>query len=253
MPARPTSGRPTRRSRSARRPRGRATFRSSAWWGRPGTAGADAVHPGYGFLSENWRFAEACRKAGLIFVGPPPDVLRAMGQKTEARRLVAQAGVPVLPGSDGPVASAGGGARDRRCDRLSGHAEGRRRRRRDRHGARPRAGAARGGVRRRRSGGPGPRSGTRRSTSSGPSSGPGTSRSRSSVTSTGRWSTSWSVTARSSGATRSSSRSRPRPASTRTFARGSTWRACAWRPRPGTGTRGPSSSSSRETASTFSR
>jgi acetyl-CoA carboxylase, biotin carboxylase subunit len=74
-------------------------------------AGADAVHPGYGFLSENWRFAEACRKAGLTFVGPPPDVLRAMGQKTEARHLVARAGVPVLPGSDGPVASAGA-ARD---------------------------------------------------------------------------------------------------------------------------------------------
>jgi acetyl-CoA carboxylase biotin carboxylase subunit len=70
-------------------------------------AGADAVHPGYGFLSENWRFAEACQKAGLTFVGPPPDVLRTMGQKTEARRLVARAGVPVLPGSDGPVASAG--------------------------------------------------------------------------------------------------------------------------------------------------
>ncbi len=70
-------------------------------------AGADAIHPGYGFLSENWRFAEACRKAGLVFVGPPPDVLRTMGQKTEARRLVARAGVSVLPGSDGPVASAG--------------------------------------------------------------------------------------------------------------------------------------------------
>jgi len=69
-------------------------------------AGADAVHPGYGFLSENWRFAEACRKAGLTFVGPPPEVLRTMGQKTEARRMVARVGVPVLPGSDGPVASA---------------------------------------------------------------------------------------------------------------------------------------------------
>ena len=70
-------------------------------------ARADAVHPGYGFLSENWRFAEACEKAGLTFVGPPPEVLRTMGRKTEARRLVARAGVSVLPGSDGPVASAG--------------------------------------------------------------------------------------------------------------------------------------------------
>ena len=72
-------------------------------------AGADAVHPGYGFLSENWRFAEACQKAGLTFVGPPPEVLRTMGEKTEARRIVARAGVPVLPGSDGPVGSAGAG------------------------------------------------------------------------------------------------------------------------------------------------
>ena len=70
-------------------------------------AGADAIHPGYGFLSENWRFAEACQKAGLTFVGPPPEVLRTMGQKTEARRLVARTGVPVLPGSDGPVGGVG--------------------------------------------------------------------------------------------------------------------------------------------------
>jgi acetyl-CoA carboxylase biotin carboxylase subunit len=66
--------------------------------------GADAVHPGYGFLSENWRFAQACEAAGLAFVGPPSDVIRTMGEKTEARRLVGRAGVPVLPGSDGPVA-----------------------------------------------------------------------------------------------------------------------------------------------------
>jgi 3-methylcrotonyl-CoA carboxylase alpha subunit len=63
--------------------------------------GADAVHPGYGFLSQNGDFADAVRDAGLVFVGPPGDVHRRMGDKKAARRLMAAAGVPVLPGYDG--------------------------------------------------------------------------------------------------------------------------------------------------------
>jgi len=64
-------------------------------------AGADAIHPGYGFLSQNGDFADAVRDAGLVFIGPPGDVHRRMGDKQGARRLMAAAGVPVVPGYDG--------------------------------------------------------------------------------------------------------------------------------------------------------
>ena len=86
----------------------------------------DAIHPGYGFLSENPAFAEACVAAGITFVGPTPELLRLLGDKTAARKLAASAGVPVLPGTDEPVKSARrgapAGARNRfSTDPESGH------------------------------------------------------------------------------------------------------------------------------------
>ncbi|MFI6732696.1 biotin carboxylase N-terminal domain-containing protein [Nonomuraea sp. NPDC050451] len=92
-------------------------------------SGADAVHPGYGFLSENAEFARAVLEAGLVWVGPPPEAVAAMGSKVEAKRLMAEAGVPVLPSLDPeapgefPVlvkASAGGGGRGMRIVRGAG-------------------------------------------------------------------------------------------------------------------------------------
>ena len=62
-------------------------------------AGADAIHPGYGFLSENADFAEACEAAGIVFIGPPASVIRQMGSKTAARQLAMAAGAPVVPGT----------------------------------------------------------------------------------------------------------------------------------------------------------
>lgn len=62
--------------------------------------GADAIHPGYGFLSENPDFPEACEKAGLVFIGPPSDVMRTLGDKVVARRIMEEAGLPSIPGMD---------------------------------------------------------------------------------------------------------------------------------------------------------
>src|SRR2546430_4109763 len=61
--------------------------------------GADAIHPGYGFLSENPDFAEVCRKCGIAFIGPTPEIMRLMGGKISARKAMTAAGVPILPGT----------------------------------------------------------------------------------------------------------------------------------------------------------
>jgi acetyl-CoA carboxylase biotin carboxylase subunit len=66
-------------------------------------AGADAIHPGYGFLAERAAFAEAVERAGLVWIGPPPAAIRAMGDKTEARRRMQLAGVPIVPGASAPI------------------------------------------------------------------------------------------------------------------------------------------------------
>jgi 3-methylcrotonyl-CoA carboxylase alpha subunit len=106
--------------------------------------GAQAIHPGYGFLSENEAFARACAKAGLVFIGPPPEAIAAMGDKSAAKRLMEKAGVPLVPGYHGekqepaflakeaekigfPVlikASAGGGGKGMRIVTRAGDFQG---------------------------------------------------------------------------------------------------------------------------------
>jgi acetyl-CoA carboxylase biotin carboxylase subunit len=66
-------------------------------------SGADAIHPGYGFLSENARFAEIIEEHGIIFIGPKPEHIRTMGDKIEAKRTAGALGLPLVPGSDGPI------------------------------------------------------------------------------------------------------------------------------------------------------
>src|SRR5437868_2848799 len=70
-------------------------------------ANVDAIHPGYGLLSENANFAEVCETSRIKFIGPPPEITRMMGEKEKARLAMKKAGVPILPGSDGIIGSDG--------------------------------------------------------------------------------------------------------------------------------------------------
>ena len=88
--------------------------------------GCEAVHPGYGFLSENAAFARKCEENNLIFIGPSADIISSMGDKQSARQLMIECGVPVVPGSDGLVATAEEAAHiaERRADLHSGRSTG---------------------------------------------------------------------------------------------------------------------------------
>ena len=99
---------------------------------------ADAIHPGYGFLSENAQFAEIVESHDIIWIGPKPEHIRTMGDKVEAKRTAAKLGLPLVPGSAGALTSIDRGERARRRDRLPGPHQGRIGRRRARHEGRAR-------------------------------------------------------------------------------------------------------------------
>jgi acetyl/propionyl-CoA carboxylase alpha subunit len=198
-------------------------------------SGAQAVHPGYGFLSESAEFSRACRDAGIIFVGPSPESIAALGNKSAGKRLARSVGVPCLPGYNeadqdtdtlvaqarqvgAPLmikAAAGGGGRGmRRIDTLD-----------DEGALREQLDAARQDA---------------------------TSRSRCSATPTATTCTSVSATAPRSGATRRSSRKRPPPASARRCARPWARPPSSWHAPCATRARAPSSSCWRPTSSSTS-
>ena len=101
-------------------------------------ADAQAIHPGYGFLSENPEFAEVCRLSGFEFIGPPHEAIRKMGLKTEAKKIAAAAKVACVPGSDGVIASDSPGDRPGSRHRIPRAHQGGRRRRRQGHARLPR-------------------------------------------------------------------------------------------------------------------
>ena len=182
-------------------------------------ADAQAIHPGYGFLSENPDFAEVCRSSGFEFIGPPHEAIRKMGLKTEAKLVAAKAQVACVPGSDGVVAIRRRGDAARTRHRLPGLDQGRRRRWRQGHARLPRRGQPRCLSADRRAMKPRPPSRTPASTLKNSSIDPGMSKSRSSPIHTATSCTAGTAIAASSAAIKSSSKSpllRPCPWKSRT-------------------------------------
>ena len=107
-----------------RRSRVRAILNVPAVISAAEIADVDAIHPGYGLLSENANFAEVCRASNIKFIGPPPEVTRMMGEKSTARQTMKKAKVPILPGSDGVIANEGEALEWARSGWVSGDFEG---------------------------------------------------------------------------------------------------------------------------------
>ncbi len=165
--------------------------------------GADAIHPGYGFLSESAYLAEVCGACHIRFIGPDPSVIKLLGDKARARKAMKKAGLPMLPGSDGPVDGEESALKVAKSIGYPVIIKAVGRRRRARHARRAQSERAGHEPRAPRSARPKPPSATATSTSRSTSRTRATSSSRSSATTTATWCTSASASARSSAGTRS--------------------------------------------------